>query len=622
MKNDKEHETKRQKQTKHIVRTVSMVTLLVSFASLVIIGITSVAYSLQTVKLNHKNGVPEQWAHLAEYGSPSTITIPATYYDQISDPCGGPAGNRQFEFSRCGGTNTYGLQQGLVKNHLGADGLPIPTYANSSLISSAQIQNVSLGVVGSDPVATTDNFYRWFHSVDGKSQELTKDITFKNTGGNSYQYGGSNIFPIDGNAFSAGDYSSGGHNFHFTMHLQVPFQVLGTGKEVFEFQGDDDVWVFVNNQLVLDIGGVHEALNGQFTINTDGTIKATVDGKSKTIDVGIKKGDITTLDFFYAERNTTLANCKITISDMRWPIQAKPQIQAELVEDDLIKYDTSLTNLNPSHGLELVGLSSFFNHGQEFSEDGLGYLPLHIENLAYSFAPHDPESWQEVDISAPTNDSDGFALADKLALAPGGQATDTIHFRYFVEPNDETGSLFNTVTYKTQATGLENISTAATPIAYDLAIPSPSETPSETTTVSPNPSETETPTETPSPSETTSPTPSPSPTETATPPSQSPSESPTPSASPSVSPSPRDNTIANDPGDGRLAPLGEIEVIPVANAVAEVRPYGAPNTGHVRTQDGGALSEFASIVLSQSFLLANLSVFAVSFAAFYLVKDY
>ena len=60
------------------------------------------------------------------------------------------------------------------------------------------------------------------------------------------------------------------------MLLEVPFRITEDGKLdgeaiTFNFSGDDDVWVYIDNQLVLDIGGTHDAIQGKIDFST-GTV--------------------------------------------------------------------------------------------------------------------------------------------------------------------------------------------------------------------------------------------------------------------------------------------------------------------------------------------------------------
>lgn len=89
---------------------------------------------------------------------------------------------------------------------------------------------------------------------------------------------------------------NGKHNFGFTMKIQAQFEYVP--GQYFEFSGDDDVWVFINNKLVVDIGGQHAEEHGAVDLDTLGLIP------DSTYNFMI----------FYVERHTSESNFKMRTS--------------------------------------------------------------------------------------------------------------------------------------------------------------------------------------------------------------------------------------------------------------------------------------------------------------------
>lgn len=94
------------------------------------------------------------------------------------------------------------------------------------------------------------------------------------TTGQTFRYENRDFFPL--NDRLAGNYAVNGVNcslnrpcnFHFTTELRYFFQYQGGEK--LTFLGDDDVWVFINGRLAVDIGGIHSQEWGRVLLGDDG----------------------------------------------------------------------------------------------------------------------------------------------------------------------------------------------------------------------------------------------------------------------------------------------------------------------------------------------------------------
>ncbi|KFI87336.1 DUF7604 domain-containing protein [Bifidobacterium ruminantium] len=171
-----------------------------------------------------------------------------------------------------------------------------------------------------------------YASYDKASNRFT--LTDKQCGGNAP------CFTPFGNDTADNRYS-------FGMNLGADFYMPKDGKVnnrdmVFDFTGDDDVWVFIDGVLVLDLGGIHDASHGSIDFATGaitydttpyhgqpaGTISQAFDNAGKTWDSTPYKTHH--LSFFYLERGDGGSNCKI-----RFNLPVKPSKAIDIEKQTL-----------------------------------------------------------------------------------------------------------------------------------------------------------------------------------------------------------------------------------------------------------------------------------------------
>ncbi len=222
----------------------------------------------------------------------------------IEDPCEGamtslPATIRDFSSAHPDFEAFWGgdPSTGLVLEQLGADGTPDynPAPPPSPPGSSAT------------QITSSTTFEDWYHDMPATNVAVPIEIPLTETpvGSGIYVFDDDTFFPIDMDGWNGApgpnnetfpDSLGDLHNFHFTTEIHTSF-VYEPGQ-VFTFNGDDDLWVFIDGTLAIDLGGLHGDIQGSVDLDL----------------LGLVDGETYAMDIFHAERRHDGSHFRIETS--------------------------------------------------------------------------------------------------------------------------------------------------------------------------------------------------------------------------------------------------------------------------------------------------------------------
>jgi len=240
---------------------------------------------------------------------PASLVIPILYRDMLYKGTTSPGpGHPDFE------AFITGVVTGLVQKQLGPDSEPV--WASN-------------GPAGKQALTGATDFCWWYHEtgcngagstnpfdklvyLDAGGNPTTLTLAQQGAGANVYQFNNQTFYPLDGLGWNAGAVKqtgtdcngTTGHNFSFTSELHYPFTYVASAPvATFDFTGDDDVYGFINGQLVIDLGGVHGASSASVTLSA-----------AEATTLGLVDGGMYSIDMFQAERHTCASTYKLTLA--------------------------------------------------------------------------------------------------------------------------------------------------------------------------------------------------------------------------------------------------------------------------------------------------------------------
>lgn len=370
----------------------------------------------------------------------------------------------------------YGNQahQGLVDNtlkngNITMGGVELP-YFNEAFLRGNNSTGTAIGKVFAGvqfPFKENNEGYWEFDSI-----KADQSLRMKQTSDGTYFLDRTNVAvnAADGSAVSTGepgffpfnDSSESGNakqlNYGFGVRFDIPFSMTEDGKIqtndtseniVYKFSGDDDVWVFIDNELVLDIGGDHGRIYGQIDFGAEGGMVATVyqngsQSEAKYTNTFDRPSSSKqhTLTMFYMERGLWESNMKITFNFPRInTLAVNKEVDTSDVNEMFLSFgeDENTVSLADSLASVNVEVENYATRGTDKDVDSTGdsynqnyNLLEKMDKVSFTGSP------SQTGITTDTNNKSGRAsvLMVKYPAQLKDDKTNAATHRAVIKPQD------------------------------------------------------------------------------------------------------------------------------------------------------------------------------------------